>query len=105
MDSIIVENFIDENEISVSFDLISGELAFPPITLSIEGDIDLNPLVLELTKLVKFNKPIDYKYNDDAGLIDSNLKIKLIKETLDDLFVAFNENLEVASEGDELEIE
>lgn len=94
MNEIIITNNITANQISVGFNLNNGEVPFPPITIDISGDIDLNNLINEIIKLIELKRKFSIEYVDAANLAETNDKVKLVKETLDGIYVKFNENIE-----------
>lgn len=94
MNEIIITNNITANQISVGFNLNNGEVPFPPITIDISGDIDLNNLINEIIKLIELKRKFSIEYVDVANLAETSDKVKLIKETLDGIYAKFNENIE-----------
>ena len=90
MESIIVKHVIEENKITINFDLLNGSLSFPSIELKIEGDIDLNSLVIKLTKLIEDKRTLQLEYEDTKSLLESNPKIQLIISTLEEIYSVFN---------------
>ena len=99
MNTILITNTIQEDKISIAFNLQDGTLSFPVVDLSTSGDIELNPLVIKLTELLESDRKIEIKYEDSLSLIENDSKIKLIKETLDNIFSSFNSNV-VTNQGD-----
>ncbi|PKP24126.1 MAG: hypothetical protein CVU03_13625 [Bacteroidetes bacterium HGW-Bacteroidetes-2] len=94
MSEIIIANSITENQISVIFNLNNGEVPFPPININIVGDVDLNALINEMVKLIEFKRKFLVEFIDVNNLAKTNDKIKLIKETLNEIYSKFNENIE-----------
>jgi len=90
MENIIITNTIQEDEIIIGFNLQDGTVPFPPILMPISGDIELNPLVVKLTELIELKREIEFEYVDENDLIESNSKIKLVTETLDEMYNSFN---------------
>jgi hypothetical protein len=95
MENIIITNTIEEDKIHINFDLSDGKIPFPPIELSTSGDVELNQLVIKLTELLELNRQVDVKYTASDSLIDSNLKVKLIVDALDEIYNSFNSNIVV----------
>lgn len=95
MDDIIITNTIGEDKFYIDFNMQDGSISFPTIELSTSGDIELNPLVIKLTELLELNRKIEVKYIDSQSLLDNESKIKLVKETLDDIYDSFNLNIAV----------
>jgi hypothetical protein len=90
MESIIVKNIIEENKITISFDLRDGSLSFPSVELKTEGDIDLNTLVVKLAELLEHKRKLNVEYEDNGALLDSNPKMTLVKNTLAEVYTKFN---------------
>lgn len=93
MENILITNTILEDKILVNFNLQNGDLSFPSVELSISGDIELNPLVIKLTGLLDLNRKIEIDYVDSQSLSETDSKIKLVKETLDEIYGSFNSNI------------
>lgn len=93
MNNILITNSIEQDKISINFNLQDGTLAFPLIELSTSGDIELNPLVIKLTGLLEVKRKIEVTYEDSLLFLENDSKIKLIKETLDDIYKSFNLNI------------
>ncbi len=93
MNEIIIINTITENQISVGFNLNDGKVPFPPINIDITGDVDLNNLINEIIKLIELKKKFSVEFVDKNNLVESDKKIELIKETLNDIYLKFNENI------------
>ncbi|MDQ1165684.1 hypothetical protein [Flavobacterium sp. SORGH_AS_0622] len=91
--NIIVSNIIEQNKITINFDPQDGTLSFPSVDLTTTGDIDLNPLILKLTDLLELDNKLEIQYDDEHSLADTDSKIKLVKETLDDIYKSFNQNI------------
>ena len=100
MENILITNTILKDRISVSFNLQNGDLSFPSVELSTSGDIELNPLVIKLTELLELNREIEIDYIDSQSILENESKIKLVKETLDEIYSSFNSNIVV--EDDDL---
>ena len=90
MESIIVKHIIEESKITINFDLLNGSLSFPSIELKIEGDIDLNSLVVKLTELIEDKRRLQLEYEYTKSLLESNSKIQLIRSTLEEIYSVFN---------------
>ena len=93
MENILITNTILKDKILVNFNLQNGDLSFPSVELSISGDIELNPLVIKLTGLLDLNRKIEIDYVDSQSLSETDSKIKLVKETLDEIYGSFNSNI------------
>ena len=93
MNNILITNSIEQDKISINFNLQDGTLTFPLIELSTSGDIELNPLVIKLTGLLEVKRKIEVTYEDSLLFLENDSKIKLIKETLDDIYKSFNLNI------------
>lgn len=104
MNLIIVKNIIEANKITVSFDLTDGSLSFPTVELATEGDIDLNALVIKLTELIEEKRKFNVEYEDTTSLVESNPKIKLIKNTLEEIYTKFNNQFDTP-ENDNIQVE
>jgi hypothetical protein len=102
MDDIIITNTIDEDIFYIDFDLNDGSISFPALELSTFGDIELNPLVIKLTELLELNRKIEIKYEDSQSLLESDPKIKLVKETLDEIYDSFNSNIVIEDDVEDL---
>ena len=100
MSEIITKNTITENQIVVVFDLQDGEVPSPPINIDIQGDVDLNPLINYIIKLLELEREISVEFLDNLELSETDGKIKLIKETLNEIYIKFNENV-VKRDGSE----
>ena len=94
MESIIVKHIIEESKITINFDLLNGSLSFPSIELKIEGDIDLNSLVVKLTELIEDKRTLQLEYEDTKSLLESNPKIQLIRSTLEEIYSVFNSSFD-----------
>lgn len=99
MNPINVKNIIEENKITISFDMGDGSLSFPSIELGIDGDIDLNALVVKLSELIEQKRKLNVDYEDNGSLLDSNSKIILIKNTLAEVYSKFNNLFESPENG------
>lgn len=95
MDNIIITNTITTDKISINFNLQDGSFSLTSLDLLTSGDIELNPLVIKLTELIELNKKIEVAYEDTLQLLESDSKIKLVKDTLDDIYESFNSNITV----------
>lgn len=96
MSETIIKHNILEEKISISFDL----QGFNNVDLDIQTDIDLNPLLIKLTKIIEVNKKLKFEFEDKNQLLQSFDKIKLIRETLIEIYDKFNDkiNIEIDSE-------
>ncbi|MCL9805534.1 hypothetical protein NAT51_08370 [Flavobacterium amniphilum] len=90
MDNILIANNIEKDKVSIKFNFQDGRLSFPELYLSTSGDIELNPLVIKLTELLELHREIEITYEDPLSLLETDSKIKLVKETLDDIYKSFN---------------
>lgn len=102
MENILITNTILEDKILVSFNLRDGNFSFPLVELSTSGDIELNPLVIKLTELLEFNREIEIDYDDSQSILETDSKIELIKETLDEIYASFNSNIVFEDDGVDL---
>lgn len=93
MNYILINNTIQQDKISINFNLQDGSLSFPELNLLTSGDIELNPLVIKLTELLELHRKIEVTYEDIHSLLETESKIKLVKDTLDDIYNAFNINI------------
>jgi hypothetical protein len=102
MENILIKNTILEDKILISFDLQDGDLSFPSLELPTSGDIELNPLIIKLTELLEVNRELEVDYDDSQSILDTDTKIKLVKETLDEIYVSFNSNIVVEDDVEDL---
>ncbi|MFH6946661.1 hypothetical protein [Flavobacterium sp. FlaQc-50] len=93
MNNILINNIIQEGKVSINFNLQDGSLSFPTVDLLTSGDIELNPLVIKLTELLELHRKIEITYEDALSLLETDSKIKLVKETLDNIYDSFNLNV------------
>lgn len=93
MKTIIIKNNIQQDKINISFDTQEGSLSFPEVDLDIKTDIDFNELLIKLTDFIELNKTIEFEFKDDAKLLDTSSKIKLIKETLEEIYNDYNNHI------------
>jgi hypothetical protein len=104
MDSIVIKHIIDESKITINFDLLNGSLSFPSIELKTDGDIDLNSLVIKLTELIEEKRTLKLEYENAKSLLETNPKIQLVKDTLDEIYSVFNNSF-INSENDDAQIQ
>jgi hypothetical protein len=97
MSTIIIKHIIQEEKITISFDSQEGSLCFPEVYLDITTDIDFNDLLIKLTDFIELNKIIKHEFVDDAKLLNISLKIKLIKETLEEIYKSYNEQMNMVN--------
>jgi len=90
MDSILIKHILDDSKITINFDLLNGSPSFPPIELKIDGDIDLNSLVVKLTELIEEKRTLTLEYVDANSLMVTNPKMQLVKVTLDEIYSVFD---------------
>lgn len=102
MENILITNTILEDKILINFNLQNGDLSFPSVELSTSGDIELNPLIIKLTELLELNREIEIDYDDSQSLLENDSKIKLVKETLDEIYNSFNSNIVIDDDGEDL---
>lgn len=102
MENILITNTILQDKVLISFDLLAGDLSFPTIELLTSGDIELNPLVIKLTELLELNREIEITFEDSLSLLETDTKIKLVKETLNEIYDSFNSNIVVEDDGEDL---
>lgn len=96
METILLTHTIEEQKIILNFDMQDGSLSFPSLTINVNGDIDLNSLIIKLTELIELDRELQMIFNDPLTLLESNPKILLIKETLDEIYNQFNKRLEIS---------
>ena len=86
---------------------MNGSLSFPSIELKMEGDIDLNSLVVKLSELIEEKKTLELEYEDTKSLLESNTKIQLVRSTLEEIYSVFNNSFddsENAAEQNQVEL-
>lgn len=105
MESIIVKHIIAESKITINFDLLNGSLSFPSIELKMEGDIDLNSLVVKLSELIEEKKTLELEYEDTNSLLESNPKMQLIKSTLEEIYTIFNSSFSNLENDEQIQVE
>lgn len=94
MKPIIIKHIIEETKFTLNFDLQDGSLSFPTLELNIEGDVDLNSLVIKLTEILETNRILQFEFIDSSSFLESSPKLKLIKSTLEEIYVLYNGNFE-----------
>jgi hypothetical protein len=102
MENILIKNTILKDKILISFDLQDGNIPFSPFELLTSGDIELNSIVIKLSELLELNKEVKYEYEDSLSLLETDSKIKLVKETLDEIYNSFNLNIIVEEQIEDL---
>lgn len=90
METIIIKHNFQQDKIHISFDTKDGSLSFPEVDLDIKTDIDFNNLLIKLTNFIELNKTIEFEFIDDTKLLETSSKIKLIKETLEEIYNNYN---------------
>lgn len=95
MSNIIIKHIVETEQIRISFDMQDGSLSFPTINLDIKSDIDLNTLLIKLTELIEIRRELEIQFEDPTDLLTSDSKIKLIKETLEEIYAKFNEDIKI----------
>src|SRR5690606_33378807 len=100
MSTIIIKHIIEESKFTINFDIQDGSLSFPSRELNIEGDIDLSAIISKLSEFIEQKKELHIEFEDTSNLAESNPKIKLIKETLNEIYNKFNEQFTVKTEVD-----
>ena len=93
MSTIIIKHSIQAEKINISFDTQEGSLSFPEVELDIKTDIDFNELLIKLTDFIELNKSIEFEFIDESKLLDNSSKIKLIKETLEEIYKNYNNHI------------
>jgi len=93
MDTISIKHITEEAKFVINFDKHDGSIPFSSIELNVTGDVDLNPLVIELAKLIEDKRILQFEF-DDNEILTTNSKIALIKSTLDEIYTKFNENIQ-----------
>lgn len=95
MSTIIIKHNIQEEKINISFDTQEGLLSFPEVDLDIRTDIDFNELLIKLTDFIELNKTIEFEFIDETNLLETSSKIKLIKETLEEIYTKYNTHIDL----------
>lgn len=93
MTTIIIKHNIQTEKINISFDTQDGSLSFPEVEIDIKTDIDFNNLLIKLTEFIELNKSIEYEFIDELNLLQTSSKIKLIKETLEEIYTNYNNHI------------
>lgn len=93
METIIIKHNIQQDKINISFDTKDGYLSFPEVDLDIKTDIDFNDLLIKLTDFIELNETIEFEFIDDTKLLETSSKIKLLKETLEEIYNNYNSNI------------
>jgi hypothetical protein len=70
MNNIQINNIIQEDKVSINFNLQDGSLSFPTLDLLTSGDIELNPLIIKLTELLELHRKIEITYEDALSLLE-----------------------------------
>lgn len=89
--NIIIKHIVEESKFTIIFDMQDGSISFPSQDLNIEGDIDLSTLITKLSEFIEQKKELQIEFDDTKKLEESNHKIKLVKETLNEIYNKFNE--------------
>lgn len=89
--SIIIKHVVEESKFTISFDMQNGSISFPSQDLNIGGDIDLRALITKLSEFIEQKDELQIEFEDTNNLEESNPKIKLVKETLEEIYNKFNE--------------
>ncbi len=103
MEPITIKHIIEETKITISFDLAEGSLSFPSVELETSGDIDLNLLIVKLSELIEKKRKLNIEFEDSSSLIETNNKIKLIINTLEEIYSKFNSQFE--DNGGQIQVE
>ena len=102
---------MDELNCSATLDSVDNKITVNDLTdsaleIGISGDVDFTDLVQELTKKIDEEKTIVLTVEDEVSITDP--KVKLIIETLKNIFDSYNESLqdieEVSNDNNEDEI-
>ncbi len=104
MESILITNTITQDNVSISFDLQDGSLALTTVEIPTAGDIELNPLVLKLTELLELNREIEIDYADSLSILETDSKIELVRETLDEIYESFNSSINIVVEDNGVDL-
>src|SRR5690554_6248541 len=91
--SIIIKHIMEESKFTINFDMQDGSISFRSQELKIEGDIDLSVLITKLSEFIEQKKKLQIEFEDTSNLEDSNPKIKLVKDTLNEIYNKFNEQI------------
>lgn len=91
--SIIIKHIVEESKFTIIFDMQDGSISFPSLDLNIEGDIDLSTLITKLSEFIEQKKKLQIEFEGTNDLEESNHKIKLVKETLNEIYNKFNEQV------------
>jgi hypothetical protein len=94
MENILITNTIIKDKVIIGFDLQDGSLALTTVEIPTTGDIELNPLVIKLTELLELNREVEIDYIDSLSILETDSKIELVKETLDEIYDSFNSNID-----------
>ncbi|MFC3561186.1 hypothetical protein [Pedobacter jamesrossensis] len=100
MSNIVIKHIFETEQILLSFDMQDGSLSFPSINLDIKSDIDLNSLLIKLTEFVEIKRELEIQFEDPNSLLKSDAKIKLIGETLEEIYAKFNEKIKIEEVSD-----
>lgn len=84
---------MEESKFTINFDMQDGSISFRSQELKIEGDIDLSVLITKLSEFIEQKKKLQIEFEDTSNLEDSNPKIKLVKDTLNEIYNKFNEQI------------
>lgn len=102
---------MDKLNCSATLDSVDNKITVNGLTdsaleIGISGDVDFTDLVQELTKKIDEEKTIVLTVEDEVSITDP--KVKLIIETLKNIFDSYNESLqdieEVSNDNNEDEI-
>lgn len=88
-----INNKIESKYIEVNIQIME-EIPFPPITIDLDNDVSLDDLVAKLIDLAKCEKKIEYDFVDDNSLAEQHPKIRIVKETLEEIYKKYNSTLE-----------
>lgn len=94
MENILITNTILADKVIIGFDFQDGSLALTTVELSTSGDIELNPLIIKLTEVLELNRELEIDYIDSLSILETDSKIELVKETLDEIYDSFNSNID-----------
>lgn len=96
--SIIIKHTIEVSKFIINFDMQDGSLSFLSVELNTEGDIDLSTIINKLSEFIGLKKNLQIEFEDTGNLSESKPKIKLIKETLNEIYYKFNEQFIVRTD-------
>ena len=91
-----INNVITEESVEINIQRNQTEERFPPfppIVINCTNDVVLDELIQKLLELVEYEEEIKYSFTDSSNLVEENPKIKIVKETLSEIYDGFNVEL------------